>query len=150
MKKSILCLFVPGLAALALFCGSCNSDRPFMKASETITTEELREYTQILGADSMMGRKPFTPGETITVNYLASELDRIGFKPAFGDLWFQEVPMVEITTRVEGKALITVAGKKMELSAPDDLAVESPSMKQLFSIAINPVYTESSVLPGAE
>ncbi len=130
MKKSILCLFVPGLAALALFCGSCNSDRPFIKASETITSEELREYTQILGADSMMGRKPFTPGETITVNYLASELDRIGFKPAFGGVWFQEVPMVEITTRIEGKALITVAGKKMELSAPDDLAVESPSMKQ--------------------
>ena len=139
MRKSILCLFVPGLAALSLFCGSCNSDRSFIKASETITSEELREYTQILGADSMMGRKPFTPGETITVNYLASELDRIGFKPAFGGLWFQEVPMVEITTRVEGKAVITAGGKKMELSAPDDLAVESPSMKQFIELVDIPM-----------
>lgn len=130
MKRHILPILAPGFAALALCCGSCNSDRSFMKASETITAGELREYTQILGADSMMGRKPFTAGETITINYLASELEKIGFAPAFGDSWFQKVPMVEITTRVEGNAVITAGGKTMELSAPDDMAVESPSMKQ--------------------
>ena len=130
MKSTVLPVLLAGLATLALCLGSCNPERTFIKASETITAGELRDYTRILGADSMMGRKPFTPGETITVNYLASELGKIGFAPAFGDSWFQEVPMVEITTRVEGNAFITAGGKRMELTAPDDIAVESPSMKQ--------------------
>ncbi len=125
MKKAILPLII-----IALLAASCAGDRAFDKASETITAEELRDYTRILGADSMMGRKPFTPGETITVKYLAGELQKIGFKPAFDDSWFQEVPMVEITTVVSGPAVITAGGKKLEFSAPDDIAIESPSMRQ--------------------
>ena len=85
MKK----LFLP-LAILALIAASCSGDRSFERASATISAAELRDYTRILGADSMMGRKPFTPGEEITVNYLAGELEKIGFSPAFGDSWFQE------------------------------------------------------------
>ncbi len=130
MKRIILPFSATALTAVMLVTGSCSGDRTLEKASETITSGELREYTRILGADSMMGRKPFTPGETITVNYLAEELERIGFSPAFGESWFQEVPMVEITTRMDGKALITAGKNKLELEAPDDIAVESPSMSQ--------------------
>ncbi len=118
------------LTAMTLLTCSCAGERSLERASKTITAGELREYTLILGADSLMGRKPFTPGETITVNYLAAELLKIGFSPAFGESWFQDVPMVEITTRVDGKALITAGGKKLELAAPDDIAVKSPSLSQ--------------------
>lgn len=125
MKKFVLPLII-----LSLVAGSCTNNRDLERAMKTITAEELRDYTQILGADSMMGRKPFTPGETITVSYLASELEKLGFSPAFGDSWFQEVPMVEITTAVSGPAVITAAGKRLEFIAPDDIAIESPSMRQ--------------------
>ncbi|MRR23332.1 M28 family peptidase [bacterium] len=134
MKK----LFLP-LAAMALFAASCSGDRAFERASATITSEELREYTRILGADSMMGRKPFTPGEAITVGYLAGELEKIGFSPAFGNSWFQEVPMVEITTAVLGPAVITAEGKKIELAAPDEIAVESPSMREYVELVDIPM-----------
>lgn len=127
------------VALIALVAASCAGDSPLGKASETITPAELREYTRILGADSMMGRKPFTPGETIAVNYLARELERIGFAPAFGDSWFQEVPMVEITTKVQSPVLITAGGRKLELSAPDDIAVESPSMKEYVELVDIPM-----------
>lgn len=131
-------LFLP-LAVMALFAASCSGDRSFEKASATVTADELRDYTRILGADSMMGRKPFTPGEAITVNYLAGELEKIGFSPAFGDSWFQEVPMVEITTVVEGPAVITAAGKRLEFTAPDEIAVESPSMKEYVELVDIPM-----------
>ncbi len=134
MKK----LFLP-LAVMALLAASCSGDRAFERASATITAEELRDYTRILGADSMMGRKPFTPGETITVNYLAGELEKIGFTPAFGNSWFQEVPMVEITTVVQGPAVITAAGRKLEFTAPDEIAVESPSMKEFVELVDIPM-----------
>ncbi len=129
MKKCTLPIIA--LIILAVF-NSC--DDTLSKASATITAGELREYTSVLGADSFMGRKPFTPGETVTTAYLAEELEKIGFSPAFGGSWFQEVPMVEITTRVSGKVLVTGGKERLELSAPDDIAIESPSMSQIVEL----------------
>lgn len=117
--------------ALIILAALSSCDDTLRRASETITADELREYTAVLGADSFMGRKPFTPGEAITTAYLAGELEKIGFRPAFGESWFQEVPMVEITNRVDGKVLIVSGEERLELSAPDDIALESPSMKQI-------------------
>ena len=130
---------IVSLTLVALAAASCSENRSLEKVSATITARELREYTRILGADSMMGRKPFTPGETITINYLAGELDRIGFAPAFGDSWFQEVPMVEITTSVQGPAVINASGRKLEFSAPDEIALESPSMKEYVELVEIPM-----------
>jgi len=134
MKKIII-----PVALIAMVAASCAGDNQLKKASETITPAELREYTRILSADSMMGRKPFTPGETITINYLAGELERTGFAPAFGDSWFQEVPMVEINTTVQSPVLITAAGRKLEFSVPDDIALKSPSMKEYVELVNIPM-----------
>ncbi|HHV00517.1 MAG TPA: M28 family peptidase [Bacteroidales bacterium] len=134
MKKIII-----PVALIAMVTASCAGDNQLKKASETITPAELREYTRILSADSMMGRKPFTPGETITINYLAGELERTGFAPAFGDSWFQEVPMVEINTTVQSPVLITAAGRKLEFSVPDDIALKSPSMKEYVELVNIPM-----------
>ncbi|MFZ2286141.1 MAG: M28 family peptidase [Bacteroidales bacterium] len=123
------CIFL--LTALVLLVASCSGGDELRKAADTIIADELRQYTMTLGADSFMGRKPFTSGETVTVTWLSAELERIGFRPAFGESWYQEVPMVEITTLVDGKVLITSGKEKIELSAPDDVAIESPSMKQM-------------------
>ncbi|MBE0679334.1 MAG: M28 family peptidase, partial [Bacteroidales bacterium] len=119
------------LMTLVILVASCAGGDELRRASETITADELREYTQTLGADSFMGRKPFTPGEDVTVAWLSGELERIGFRPAFGNSWYQEVPMVEITTVVDGKVLVSSGKNIIELSAPDDIAIESPSMKQV-------------------
>lgn len=127
------------LTVLAIVAASCGDGQSLRKASETITAGEIRDYTRIIGADSMMGRQPFTPGETITVNYLAGELEKIGFAPAFGESWFQEVPMVEITTSIQGPAVISLKGEKMELTAPDDIAVESPSMREYIELVDIPM-----------
>jgi len=130
---------VPGILLIIFLAASCSGDDALRKASATITADELRDYTRILGADSFMGRKPFTPGENITVEYLAGELENIGFSPAFGESWFQEVPMVEITSRVEGDVLLNAGKDMLRLSAPDDIAVESPSMSELVELVDIPV-----------
>src|SRR5690606_23821223 len=43
------------------------------------------------------GRKPFTAGETKTVDYLVGEAKRIGLSPGNVDSYTQDVPLVEIT-----------------------------------------------------
>lgn len=134
MKKCTLPFF-----ALIMLAAMSACDDSLRKASETITAGELRDYTATLGADSFMGRKPFTPGEAVTTAYLAEELRKIGFSPAFSGSWFQEVPMVEITTRVSGKVLVIGGKERIELSAPDDIAIESPSMRQIVELVDIPM-----------
>ena len=128
-----------GLVTVILLAVSCTGENTLRKASATITADELRDYTRIVGADSFMGRKPFTAGENITVEYLAGELGKIGFLPAFDGSWFQEVPMVEITTTVSGNVLITAGKKSINLSTPDDIAIESPSMSELVELVDIPM-----------
>lgn len=129
MRNSCIILFL-----VSLLAASCSEEGALRKAAATITADELRNYTMALAADSFMGRKPFSPGEAVTVTYLAGELEKIGFRPAFGDSWFQSVPMTEISTRVAGPVSITAAGKRLELSVPDDIAIESPSKKEVIEI----------------
>ena len=133
-------LLLPLLAIILLaYSYSCSGPEGYEKAAATITAEELREYTMTLGSDSFMGRKPFTAGETITVNYLAEELGKIGFEPLFGDSWFQSVPMVEISTVVTGPVTIKTGNGSLTLIAPDDIAIESPSMNQVVDLKALPM-----------
>jgi Zn-dependent M28 family amino/carboxypeptidase len=122
------------LLASLLLISSCTGEKAMRDAASTITPDELREYTKTLGDDSFMGRKPFTAGETVTVNYLAEQLQEIGFEPVFGDDWFQEVPMVEIATTVTGPVVITAGKSKIELSAPDEIAIESPARQEIVEL----------------
>src|SRR5665647_1660780 len=131
------------LVLVSLLAAACSEEGALRRAAATITADELRNYTMTLAADSFMGRKPFSPGETVTVSYLAGELEKIGFRPAFGDSWFQSVPMTEISTRVAGPVTIMVAGRRLELSAPDDIAIESPSQKKVIEIKDLPMVSVS-------
>ncbi len=133
-------LLLPLLAIILLaYSYSCSGPEGYEKAAATISAEELREYTMTLGSDSFMGRKPFTEGETITVNYLAEELGKIGFEPLFGDSWFQSVPMVEISTVVTGPVTIETGNGSITFIAPDDIAIESPSMNQVVDLKALPM-----------
>jgi hypothetical protein len=42
------------------------------------------------------GRKPFSEGETKTINYLKEQFMAVGLEPRNGESYFQEVPMVKI------------------------------------------------------
>ncbi len=113
------------LAALVVLTSSCH-DRGLKKGENSITVSDMKKYIKNLGSDEFMGRKPFTEGEKITTMYLAGELKRIGFQPAFNGSYFQPVPMVEISSQVSGPVEIRSGKKLFSLSAPDDIAITSP------------------------
>jgi len=67
-------------------------------ALASITEEELKEYSRILGSDEFEGRAPSSPGEDRTMEYLTAEFGALGLEPGGpGGSWVQEVPMVSIT-----------------------------------------------------
>ena len=104
MKKSIFLLL-----ALTLF--SCTEQTDTDNALSVISTDGLASYVEVLGSDEFMGRAPFSEGEELTVNYLEEQLKHIGFDPAFGDSYRQSVPMVSITSHLDGPALIKTANR---------------------------------------
>ena len=88
----------------------------------------------MLASDEFMGRAPFTKGEDLTVEYLKNELIRLGFEPAFGDSYFQHVPMVEISSEVINPVIISTGKNDHTLLAPDDIAIISPRIMEKIEI----------------
>ncbi len=63
-----------------------------------ISTDTLKEVTRTLSSDEFEGRAPGTPAEDKTIGYIAGRFAAAGLKPGNGDSWFQNVPLVEITS----------------------------------------------------
>ena len=92
-KAKIGFLAVLSIAALS----NCKEN----KQSENlgpIDSETIKSHISVLANDSLQGRKPFTEGETKTVNYISSELKKLGVEPGNGESYIQKVPMVEVTS----------------------------------------------------
>ena len=78
-------------------------------ALATITEDELKEYSRIIGSDEFQGRAPSSPGEERTMEYLVEQFTALGLEPGGPDgSWFQEVPMVSITA--DPGMILTVEG----------------------------------------
>ena len=85
--------------------------------------ELLRQWTKVLSHDEFGGRKPMTPFEDKTVDYVARQLQVIGLEPAFNGSWFQPFEMISVTAKPVGSILTVKGKKKSVLSYPDDLII---------------------------
>ena len=83
----------------------------------------MREWAKTLSLDEYGGRKPMTPYEDKTVNYLARQLEIIGVEPAFNGSWFQPFEMIAVTAKPDGSRLSVSGKKKSMLRYPDDLVI---------------------------
>ena len=70
---------------------------PQFAAAQTIDTMSLRAHTRFLSADSLRGRGTGTAGEHIAAEYIATQLMKIGVKPAGSTNYLQEIPLKRVT-----------------------------------------------------
>ncbi|HEU0098521.1 MAG TPA: M28 family metallopeptidase [Allosphingosinicella sp.] len=78
-------------------------------AGPPISLATLTTATQILSSDEYEGRAPTTKGEEKAVAYIARRFEQAGLQPGNKGSWYQDVPMVEIsstpsTLRITGGA----------------------------------------------
>ncbi|HVW96847.1 MAG TPA: M28 family metallopeptidase [Mucilaginibacter sp.] len=66
--------------------------------ASVINGDEIKRHIAVLANDSLMGRKPFTEGETKTIDYISSQFKQMGLEPGNNGSYFQDVPMVEVTS----------------------------------------------------
>ncbi len=97
-----------------------------------VSADDIKHYLAVIASDSLQGRKPFTVGEERTISYLSNEFKKLNLQPGNHGSYYQDVPMVEITSNVigdmqiSGKTNITlqpntdfVAGTRQEVDAVD-------------------------------
>ncbi|KIO78190.1 peptidase M28 [Pedobacter lusitanus] len=112
MKKTILYLAVTVSCFTACKPGEKNENitSPDSAAVKMINDSSFAGHIKVLASDEFQGRKPFTAGETRSINYLKEQFSLLGLKPGNGDSYFQEVPMVEIKSVPDNKMIFKGAG----------------------------------------
>src|SRR5690606_5121246 len=105
-------------------------------ALAAITEDTYRTHVTKLSSDEFLGRKPFTKGDTLTVQYIEQQFKDLGLQPGNGDSYFQEVPLVEIASEPKNKVL-TFKSETGTLSANylDDYVIGSRRLQNDIDVA---------------
>jgi len=118
MKINNICLL--SFSATILLAGCKHNDN-----SNAITGDEIKSHIAVLANDSLQGRKPFTIGETKTINYISSQFKKEGLEPGNNGSYFQEVPMVEITSTPSATMAITNGKTNISLNYLTDFVTST-------------------------
>ncbi len=82
------------------------------------------KHIEVLSSDDFGGRAPASEGETKTVNYLRDQLRNMGIAPGNGMSYFQDVPLVTMTsTPDETMAIKSNDGQNFNLAFGDDMVL---------------------------
>ncbi len=118
-KKILLSILIISLPVFLFF--SCSPKaHDFEAALTSLSTEELAQDVKILASDEFEGRFPASPGEEKTIAFLRDEFEKAGLEPGNGDSYFQEVPLVEITSVPVGDLTITGGAEPLTFVFEDD------------------------------
>lgn len=114
-------LFFLALLLISAWATSCTNDGQASNVSNIqIDSTDIDYFLSTLASDDFLGRKPFTEGETKTVNFLVEEFKKMGIAPGNGDSYIQEVPLVEITGKPALSMTLKGPGGSAEIKIGDD------------------------------
>ncbi|WP_152269906.1 M28 family metallopeptidase [Agriterribacter humi] len=114
------------VVSIALLLGSCNPQKTVFEEVDGLaafSADSLGKHIAELSDDDFEGRKPFTEGETKTIQYLKEKFIAAGLEPGNGESYFQEVPMVNITTHAAPAMQVQSAKGNFTLKGPDDYVI---------------------------
>lgn len=130
------------LIASLIFLGACRSSTSPFEDTDGVSglnKDSLITSIKTLSSDSFQGRRPFSAGETITVDYLRKQFTSIGLEPGNGDSYFQEVPMVEISPEVSPVMKVQAAKGSFDLKKNDDYVIWTENTDPLISLDANEI-----------
>jgi Zn-dependent M28 family amino/carboxypeptidase len=121
MKKSILSSIV--LACFLLSCRHSHTENTNFVSP--FNRDSLAGHIIVLASDSFQGRKPFSRGESLTLDYLENQFRSMGLEPGNGSSYLQEVPMVKITPHPDSLMKIESAKENFTLSRSTDFVLNT-------------------------
>ena len=108
---------------LVILFAACQQNDSTDTGLAAFSTDSMKQHIAVLASDSFMGRKPFTPGETKTINYLQEEFKSAGLEPGNADSYFQEVPMVNLLATAAPSMQVQSPKGNFNLKALDDYII---------------------------
>lgn len=111
-------------ATLVLCLASCQQNNSNDELS-SFNADSLKQHIKVLASDEFMGRKPFTVGETKTVEYIKNTFEKLGLEPANGNSFLQDVPLVSITPNADAVMKVAAAKGNFELKKTDDYVLST-------------------------
>jgi hypothetical protein len=84
-------------SALACSAIACHQGGTGDAGLQSFNKDSLADAIKVLSSDSFQGRRPFTIGETRTIDYLVKSYTALGLEPGNGNSYTQDVPLVEIS-----------------------------------------------------
>lgn len=104
-------------------------------AASAISQKALVDHIKTLASDEFGGRGPGTPGEELTVNYLASAFKAMGLAPANGDSYFQAVPLTSVEVTNKPNLIFSGgSGDDLTLTYPDNQVIWSRQQIEAASV----------------
>jgi Zn-dependent M28 family amino/carboxypeptidase len=136
MRSSLIQL---SLATTILLAIACNN-KPTVSDDDGVaamSADSIVKHVSVLASDEFMGRKPFTEGETKTINYLKEQYAAVGLEPGNGDSYFQDVPMVNITTAAAPSLQIQSGKGNFSLKGFDDYVIWTDKTDSMITLNNN-------------
>src|SRR5450432_4021591 len=96
--------------------------------------DSLVRHIIVLASDSFQGRRPFTPGEARTVDYLQNQFRSMGLEPANGNSYLQDVPMVEIMVNPDSLMKVESAKGSFQLRKLKDYVITTENTDSIISL----------------
>ncbi len=123
------------LSVAVIMLQSCNQTAQDNTASAAVfNRDSLASHIIMLASDSFQGRKPFTLGETRTLDYLQNQFRSLGLEPGNGNSYLQEVPMVSITVDPDSVMKVKTAKKTFELKRFQDFVITTENTDSVISL----------------
>ena len=93
MKNNIT-FYILSLLILVSLSSCHQSVHDHAQSGSLFNRDSLVQHIIVLASDSFQGRKPFTLGETRTVDYLQNQFRSLGIEPGNGNSYLQEAVLI--------------------------------------------------------
>lgn len=128
MNRNVLFFLLAGI--LFTSCSQNETTGDEQDGLSVFSADSLGKHIAQLASDDFTGRKPFSEGETKTINYLEEQFMAVGLEPGNEESYFQEVPMVKITTNAATTMQVSGASKGFLLNeAKEKKRIADPKSK---------------------
>ncbi|MGN6619162.1 MAG: M28 family metallopeptidase [Ilyomonas sp.] len=132
MRYNTFSAFVLAFIVLTVSCKQ--EDKNSTDQTSLFSKDSLAKYIQVLASDSFQGRKPFTVGETRTVEYLERKFKEMGVEPGNNGSYVQDVPMVDITATADPVMKVEAPSGSFELHNTIDYVVGTERTDAVISL----------------
>ncbi|HJX33917.1 MAG TPA: M28 family metallopeptidase, partial [Desulfatiglandales bacterium] len=132
MPKNVMSLIFLPFILSAYFYG-CQEDN-IQSVLENINSTDLSKHIRIVSSDEYEGRGPSSKGEEKTIGYIRGEFEKFGLKPGNNGNYFQEVPLVSITTNPDTALIIKTGEETFTFNYGKDCMVSTEREMETMSL----------------